>query len=70
MKDHHTQRIYRLYDFQKSLLIEHNLFYCVSGKVNSADKIYLVLETVNLDSKHTWSSKPPTRSDRAGGSPM
>ena len=70
MKGHHTQRIYRLYDFKKSLLIEHNTFYCVSGKVNSADKIYLVLETLKLDSKHTWSSQPPAPSDRAGGSPM
>ena len=70
MKDHHTQRIYRLYDFQKSLLIEHNTFYCVSGKVNSADKIYLVLETVKLDPKHTWSSKAPAPSDRTGGLPM
>jgi 20S proteasome alpha/beta subunit len=70
MKDHHTQRIYRLYDFQKSLRIEHHVFYCVSGKVNSADKIYLVLETVKLDTKHSWSSKAPAPSERAGGSSM
>jgi hypothetical protein len=70
MRDHHTQRIYRLYDFEKSLLIEHNTFYCVSGKVNSADKIYLVLETVKLDSKHTWHPKAPAPPERAGGSSM
>ncbi len=70
MKDHHTQRVYRLYDFNKSLQIAYNSMYCVAGKVNSADKIYLVMETVKLDTKHTWSSKVPTPPERAGGSNM
>ena len=68
MRDHHTQRVYRLYDFTQSLQIAHHTFYCVSGKVNSADKIYLVMESVKLDTKHTWSSHAPSPSDRAGGS--
>lgn len=70
MKDHHTQRVYRLYDFNKSLQIAYNTMYCIAGKVNSADKIYLVMETVKLDTKHTWSSKAPTPPERAGGSNM
>lgn len=68
MRDHHTQRIYRLYDFNKSLRIEHRAFYCVSGKVNSADKIYLVLESVKMDTKHKWASKANLQNERAGGS--
>jgi len=27
-------------------------YYCVSGKVNSADKLYLVMESVKVDTKH------------------
>jgi hypothetical protein len=56
MQDHSTRRVYRLYDFTKLLAIERNTYYCVTGKVNSADKLYLVIESVKRDSKHTWSS--------------
>ena len=28
-------------------------YYCVSGKVNSADKLYLVLESVKKDTQHS-----------------
>ena len=42
MQDHSTRRVYRLYDFTKSQPITSDHFYCVSGKVNSADKLYLV----------------------------
>ena len=40
MKDDSTRRVYRLYDFTKSLIITPDQYYCVSGKVNSADKLY------------------------------
>ena len=56
MQDHSTRRVYRLHDFTKSLALEANVFYCVAGKVNSADKLYLVIESVKRDTKHTWSS--------------
>ena len=54
MQDHSTHRVYRLYDFTKSLAIERNTYYCVAGKVNSADKLYLVIESVKPDTKHSW----------------
>ena len=38
MQDRDTQRVYRLYDFTKALLIPPDVAYCVAGKVNSADK--------------------------------
>jgi len=60
MRDHSTQRIYRLYDFSKTLSLEPNRFYAVSGKVNSADKLYLVLDSVKPDTKHPWPSLSPT----------
>jgi hypothetical protein len=46
MQDRDTQRVYRLYDFSKAQLIRPNVAYCVAGKVNSADKLYLVIESV------------------------
>lgn len=52
MKDLHTKRLYRLYDFTKAQIITPDHLWCVSGKVNSADKLYLVLETVKTDTKN------------------
>jgi hypothetical protein len=43
MRDRDTQRVYRLYDFSKAQLIRPGVAYCVAGKVNSADKLYLVI---------------------------
>ena len=53
MKDDSTRRVYRLYDFTKSQIITSDHYYCVSGKVNSADKLYLVIESVRRDTKHS-----------------
>ena len=60
MQDDSTHRVYRLYDFTKSHSITSDHFYCVSGKVNSADKLYLVIESV----KRT----PSTARSRSHGS--
>ncbi len=46
MRDRDTQRVYRLYDFTKNRLIRPGRAYCVAGKVNSADRLYLVIESV------------------------
>lgn len=67
MKDHHTQRVYRLYDFSKSQIITPDHFYCVFGKVNSADKLYLVIESVRTDPKHEPRSTTQANPDGAGG---
>jgi len=66
MRDHSTNRAYRLYDFTKSQSITAGQYYCVSGKVNSADKLYLVIESVKPDSKHCGLSKAPSPVDGAG----
>ena len=52
MKDLHTRRIYRLYDFSKAQSITPDHLWCVSGKVNSADKLYMVIESVKTDTKN------------------
>jgi hypothetical protein len=39
MQDHSTRRVNRLYDFTKSQQITPGQYYCVSGKVSSADKL-------------------------------
>ena len=44
--------------------------YCVAGKVNSADKLYLVIESVRPDTKHARHSNAPVPADGAGGSRM
>ena len=48
MMDADTKRYYWVYDFKKALKFEDGLNYCVSGKVNSADKIYLVAENMKV----------------------
>lgn len=67
MQDRDTQRVYRLYDFSKAQLIRPDVAYCVAGKVNSADKLYLVIESVRLDAKHRRVSTAPVPADGAGG---
>lgn len=46
LKDMDTKRCYKVHDFAKVLQFDKTLQYTVSGKVNSADKLYLVLEKV------------------------
>jgi hypothetical protein len=57
MKDDSTRRVYRLYDFTKSQIITSDHYYCVSGKVNSADKLYLVIESVRRDANRSSSGE-------------
>jgi hypothetical protein len=68
LQDLDTQRVYRLYDFSKALLLRPGVAYSVAGKVNSADKLYLVIESVRLDTKHSLASTVPVPADGAGGS--
>lgn len=68
MRDGHTGRIYRLYDFSKSRQFALNTCYCVSGKVNSAnDRFYLVIESFKIDAKHPPAQSVPPPLDGAGG---
>jgi len=67
MRDDSTRRVYRLYDFTKSQIITPDQYHCVFGKVNSADKLYLVVESVKPDIKHGRSSTAPVPADGAGG---
>ncbi len=70
MLDRDTQRVYRLYDFSKAQLFRPGVAYCVAGKVNSADKLYLVIESARLDTKHRRVSTAPVPADGAGGSTL
>jgi hypothetical protein len=67
MLDRDTQRVYRLLDFTKRLRLTSGRAYCVAGKVNSVNTLYLVIESLKLDTKHRWSSIDPARADGAGG---
>ena len=66
--DDSTRRVYRLHDFTKSQIITPGQYYCVFGKVNSADKLYLVIESVRPDTKHSRPSTAPVLTDGVGGS--
>jgi len=68
--DRDTQRVYRLHDFTKTYHLVPGQAYCVVGKVNSADKLYLVIESVRPDTKHARPSSAAARADGAGGNPM
>lgn len=70
MQDRDTQRVYRLYDFTKALLIPPDMAHCIAGKVNSADRLYLVIESVRPDTKHARCANAPAHVDGAGGSPI
>ena len=65
--DHSTRRVYRLLDFTKAHAMEPGSYYCVSGKVNSADKPYLVIESVRTATKHARRSTVLAPMDGAGG---
>jgi len=70
MQDRDTQRVYQLFDFSKAQLIRPGVAYCIAGKVNSADKLYLVLESVRRDTKRRTDSTTPVATDGAGGLAM
>lgn len=65
MRDDSTRRVYRLYDFSKSHILTPGQYYCVFGKVNSADKLYLVVESIKPDTKHSMGRL--AEADGAGG---
>jgi hypothetical protein len=67
MLDRDTQRVYRLLDFTKRLRLLPDKAYCAAGKVNSVNTLFLVIESVKLDTKHRWSSNAPAPPDGAGG---
>lgn len=67
-RDLDTQRVYLLHDYTKALRIRPDVAYCVLGKVNSAETLYLVIESVRSDTRHPRSSTVPVPADGAGGS--
>ena len=70
MLDDDTRRVYRLFDFTKRLRPIPGRAYCVAGKVNSVNTLYLVVESIKLDSKHRPPSTAPVPNDGAGGLPL
>jgi hypothetical protein len=67
LRDVDTKRVYRLYDFTKAQLIRPNVAHCGAGRVNRASKLYLVIESVRLDTKYGRCSTAPLPTDGAGG---
>lgn len=71
MRDDSTRRVYRLHDFSRaSAHLQQGCYYCVAGKVNSADRLYLVVESVKPDAKHPTRSSSDESPDSAEGTSM
>lgn len=56
VKDLDTNRCYKVYDYSKSSKMILGSIYCISGKVNTADKLYLILEQHKTDKNYQQSS--------------
>jgi hypothetical protein len=52
LKDRTTNRCYKIYDFLKAASFDSGKPYCILGRVNSSDKLYLVLDGVKEDKKN------------------
>ncbi len=59
IQDHHTRRVYRLHNLSKAQLIRPKVAHCVAGNVNSADKLYLVIESIRLATLRRRASTTP-----------
>jgi len=71
MRDDSTRRVYRLHDFSNAGRdVQHGHYYCVAGKVNSADRLYLVVESIKPDTKHPTRTSIDESNDRAEGRAM
>ena len=68
MQDRDIQRVYRLCDFIKTQLLPPDEAYQVAGKVDSAGKLNLVIESVRPNTKHGRCFNVPVPADGAGGS--
>jgi hypothetical protein len=67
LPDLDTQRVCRFYDFTAQLS-RPEVAHCIAGKVNSSGRLYLVIESVWPDTRHTRSFSVPAPVDGAGGS--
>ena len=52
LKDRTTNRCYKIHDFLKTASFDSGKPYCIFGRVNSSDKLYLVLDGVKEDKKN------------------
>jgi hypothetical protein len=52
LKDLDTRRTYKVYDYSKANSLTLGKVYCISGKVNAADKLYLILESCKEDQRY------------------
>jgi hypothetical protein len=64
--DGDTRRVYRPHDFTKALHLQPGQAYCVSGKVDSADRLYLVVDSLKPDTKHSRHSPIPNLGPTGG----
>ena len=61
LNDEDTKRCYKVYDFVKAFIFQPDKIYCISGKINSADKLYLILEAPRTNIQWGAQSLSPSR---------
>ena len=66
-KDCDTQRVYRLSVLTNGQLIQPNVAHSEAGQVNSGDRLFLVIDSVRPDTKHSRGFTVPALVDGAGG---
>ncbi len=69
MRNRDIQRVYRLCDFNKALLIPPEQAHWDAGNVARTGRLNLVIERVRPDTKHIRDSIDPAPADGAGGLP-
>ena len=67
LQDLGMQYVYRRRDLSIAQLIRPDVAYGIAGKVNGADNLCLVLESVRPDTRHSRSSTFPVPAVGAGG---
>lgn len=68
VQDRDTQLVYGLCDFITTQLTPPDQAHHRAGKVNSIDRLHLVIESVRPDAGHARCSNVPVPADGAGGS--
>jgi hypothetical protein len=52
-KDADTNRCYKVYDYKKAFSFDPDKKYSISGKINSVDIMYLILESAKEDIRYS-----------------
>ena len=70
MRNRDAQRAGQCSDLVEAQLTRPGVAYCGAGKVKTADKLHLVVDSIRLDTQRCRVPTAPPAADGAGGSPL